>query len=118
MRELLDPRLFRDLALDVARVLGALAAVAAPIVILAVHVSNQYRVVELGYDVAAVTREHRQLIERQKKLRLEAAVQGRASRLTDVARRTHGLVPAKPSQILIVDVVDVSRAHGDAPVVH
>lgn len=71
--------------------------------ILMVHVWNQYRIVQLGYEIAEVTQEHRRLLERNKKLSIEAAVVGRTERLAVVARERYGLEPVGPRQVRPVD---------------
>lgn len=79
---------------------GAVIAVATAIVgILLFHVWNQYKITQLGYRIAEVTHEHRRLLEENKKLSIEAAVQGRSERMTNVAREQFGLQPLKPEQV-------------------
>jgi cell division protein FtsL len=96
--------MFKD-AVRIGAIVGALAAVAG---LLMFHVWNQYRIVQLGYEIADVTHEHRRLIEQNKKLSIEAAVVGRTERLSDVARERYGLQPIKPEQVrsLRVDVAE------------
>ena len=80
------------------------AAVAIPVALLLFHVHNQFRVLELGYEIAEVTREHKKLVEQNKKLRIEAAVQGRTERMTQTAQQRFGLEPARPEQLFIVEM--------------
>jgi cell division protein FtsL len=96
--------MFKD-ACRIGAIVGALAAVVG---LLMFHVWNQYRIVELGYEIADVTHEHRQLIEQNKKLAIEAAVVGRTERLSNVARDRYGLQPVQPEQVrtLRADVAD------------
>ena len=95
-----------DTARDLARVSLVTGAAAIPVAILLFHVHNQYEVVRSGYDIAEVTREHKRLAEDNKKLRIEAAVQGRAGRVTQLAREQFGLEPTRPEQIHIIEIVD------------
>lgn len=74
-------------------------AVGAVAALLMVHVWNQYRIMAVGYEIAEVTAEHRKLLERNKKLSIEAAVVGRTERLTTVARQRYGLEPITPEQV-------------------
>lgn len=99
--------MFKD-ALRIGAIVGVLAAVVG---LLMFHVWNQYRIVQLGYQIADVTHEHRQLIERNKKLSIEAAVVGRTERLSDVARDRYGLEPIKPEQVRPLHV-DVAEGEG------
>ena len=95
-----------DTARDFVRVGVVTAAAAVPVAILLFHVHNQYEVVHSGYDIAEVTREHKRLAEDNKKLRIEAAVQGRAGRVTQLAQERFGLEPTQPEQIHIIEIVD------------
>ena len=79
---------------------GTVIAVAAVLTgILMFHVWNQYQITHLGYRIAEVTHEHRRLLEDNKKLSIEAAIQGRSERITGVARDQFGLEPLKPEQV-------------------
>lgn len=73
------------------------------------HVWNQYRIVQVGYQIAEVTQEHRKLIEQNKKLAIEAAVVGRTERLSNVARERYGLEPVGPKQVHALGI-DVAGA--------
>lgn len=94
---------------DAARVVVLLLLVALPASILMLHVHNQYQVTRLGYDIAQATKAHRRLMEDNRKLRIEAAVQGRTERMTLMARDRFGLEPARHDQIILIDP---SRAAG------
>ena len=85
----------RDLG-KIATLLGVVGLVA---MILLFHVWNEYRITSLGYEIAKVSHEHRRLIEENKKLSIEVAVQGRTERMTEVARDQFGLQPMKPNQV-------------------
>lgn len=67
------------------------------------HVWHEYRIVHLGYEIAAVTQEHRNLLEENKKLSVEAAILGRSDRVTGVAREQFGLQLARPDQITVLE---------------
>jgi cell division protein FtsL len=84
---------------DALRVGAVLAVAAALTGILLLHVWNQYQITHLGYRIAEVTHEHRRLLEENKKLSIEAAIQGRSERITGVAREQFGLQPLKPEQV-------------------
>ena len=89
----------RTVGQDVYRIGLLVAGVAAVSGVMGLHVSQGYRITELGYEIAAVTQEHQHLIEENRKLRLEAAVQGKTERVKDVAEERFGLRPLQPDQI-------------------
>ncbi len=77
---------------------------AIPTALLLFHVWNQYRITELGYQLAAVTTEHRALLEENKKLVVEARLQGHSERVSQVARYEFGLQEAHPDQFITVNL--------------
>ena len=78
--------------------------VAVPTGLLLVHVWNQYQITQVGYEIAAVTSEHRVLLEENKKLTVEARLQGRSDRVAEVARLQFGLAETRPEQVIIVEL--------------
>lgn len=88
------------------------AAIVSKVVILLViptglllfHVWNQYRITDLGYQIAEVTTEHRALLEENKKLVVEARLQGHSDRVSQVAKYQFGLQEAHPDQFVTVDL--------------
>lgn len=80
-----------------------LAVVAVPTALLLFHVWNQYRITDLGYQIAEVTEEHRQLLEENKKLTVEAGIQGRSDRVSQLAQQQFGLQETRSDQIITVD---------------
>lgn len=99
---------------DGLRILKVAVVVAIPALLLLSHVWTRYQITELGYEVAAQTRLHRQLIEEQRKLSIEAALQGRSERVVARAREQFGLVEVRPEQIVEVSAADLARAPRDA----
>lgn len=91
---------YRD-GVVVAKVVMILAI---PTTLLVFHVWNQYRITDLGYRIAEVTTEHRQLLEENKRLTVEAGIQGRSDRVSQVARRQFGLQEPRPEQIIAIDL--------------
>lgn len=85
------------------RIAKVLTIVAVPVAILMFHVWNQFRITDLGYEVAAQTREHRDLIEEKRKLSIEATFQGRTERVMTVAKERFGLEPLQPEQVIQID---------------
>lgn len=81
--------------------------VGVPAALLVAHVHNQYRLAQVGYQLAEATSEHQQLLEENKKLVVEARLQGRSDRVTEVAQREFGLRHVSPEQIVTID----DRAH-------
>ncbi len=92
-----------DLLSNTVIVAKVLIVVAIPTALLLFHVWNQYRITEAGYRIAEVTTEHRALLEENKKLTVEARVQGRSDRVSKLARKQFGLQEAHPDQIITVD---------------
>jgi len=84
---------------DVWRIFAIAATVAAVVGVLFFHVWTQYRITQLGYRIADVTHRHRKLLEENRKLTIEAAVQGRTERMSALARARFGLRPVRPEQI-------------------
>lgn len=89
---------------DAVLVAKVFVLVAIPTGLLLVHVWNQYRITEVGYEIAAVTTEHRVLLEENKKLTVEARLQGRSDRVAEVARRQFGLAETRPEQVITVEL--------------
>lgn len=81
-----------------------LILLAVPTGLLLFHVWNQYRITELGYEIAEVTTEHRALLEENKKLTVEARLQGHSDRVSEVAKYQFGLQEAHPDQFITVDI--------------
>lgn len=78
--------------------------VSLPTALLLVHVWNQYRITDMGYQIAQVTGEHRHLMEENKKLAVEAQLQGRSDRVAEMAREQFGLVQTRPEQVITVEL--------------
>jgi len=93
---------FKESIVDMLQISTIFAVVAIPVALLLSHVHTQYQISQTGYDIARVTREHRSLAEDYKKLQIEAAVQGRTERITNLARERYGLAPTRPEQITVV----------------
>ena len=100
---------------DVALIAMVCLLVAAPVTLLLDHVHTQYAIAQTGYDIARATEEHRALTEQNKKLQIEAAVQGRTERVMMLARDRYGLSPAAPSQITVVEEADPLKAAPELP---
>ncbi len=114
---------FRQNAVMVAQVL---VLVAVPTGIMLSHVWTQYQITEMGYEIASVTSEHRDLLEENKKLTVEARMQGRSDRVAEVAMKEFGLQEMDPDQIVTLEgqedeapseeLVQLSAAEGDQAV--
>lgn len=63
------------------------------------HLSQRHEVYNLGYELAEQTREHALLLEENRRLRVEIALQSNAERLEQEALRRLGLRATAPSQI-------------------
>ncbi|MFP4598113.1 MAG: cell division protein FtsL [Persicimonas sp.] len=90
---------------DGLQLLKVLAIVSIPVALLLFHVWTQFRITQLGYEVAEETTEHRGLIEEQRKLSIEATFQGRSERVLSVARERFGLQPLQPEQVVEIDML-------------
>ncbi|MFW5966235.1 MAG: hypothetical protein ACOCV2_01900 [Persicimonas sp.] len=91
--ELLDDSLY---------LLKIAAVVAVPVALLMCHVWNQYRITELGYEVAEQTEDHRQLLEEERKLRIETTFQSHSDGATALAGEEFGLRAVQPGQVIQV----------------
>ncbi len=90
-----------------------LLLVGVPTCLLVVHVYNQHRLAEVGYQIAEATAEHQQLLEENKKLTVEARLQGRSDRVKEVAEQQFGLEPLSPAQVVIVDEQESEEPAGE-----
>lgn len=79
------------------------AIIAVPTALLVFHVWHQYRIAEVGYEIADATTEHRKLLEENKKLVVEARLQGRSDRVSKLAEQHFGLREPDPDQIITID---------------
>ena len=93
----------REMLSNTAIVAKVLLIIAVPTALLLFHVWNQYRITQVGYQIAEVTTEHRVLLEENKKLTVEARIQGRSDRVSRVARQQFGLRETHPDQIITID---------------
>ena len=69
--------------------------------ILVHYLSLRHEVYQLGYDLAAQTQEHSRLLEENRRLVVETALQSNAERLETEALQRLGLRPTAPEQIRI-----------------
>ncbi|MBA2661063.1 MAG: cell division protein FtsL [Bradymonadaceae bacterium] len=109
---------FKSSLKDAAVVARTAVIVAVPMTILLFHVWNEYRIVSLGYEIADVTREHRAMLEENKKLSIEAAVQGRTERIAMVARERFGLEQVRAHQVVTIRLTDIAPPNPKAGVEH
>jgi cell division protein FtsL len=73
---------------------------AIPVGLLVFHVWNQYWITELGYRVSKATQQHRALLEKNRKLRIEATYLGRPERMASAAREKGQFHWREPEQIV------------------
>ena len=106
----MDRESLLDAARDLAQVLIMVALVAMPVALLMEHVRTKQQITHTGYQIAKTTNEHRRLMEENKMLSIEAAVQGRSDRVVSLASERFGLEPARHEQILIIPVLDDAPA--------
>lgn len=103
---------------DATAVLRMLLIVGVPMGILLFHVWHEYRIVNLGYQIADVTSEHRAMLEEHKKLSIEATVQGRTERIASVAREQFGLEQVRPHQVFTIRLLDSANGAAAKGVEH
>ena len=84
------------------KVVGALIATLVVVALLLVHVWSRYRVISLGYELSELTTEREQLLEENRRLRIEQRVLTRTDRLEPLARRQLGLISPAPENIFYV----------------
>lgn len=88
---------------DAYRVGRVALLIAIPAALLLTHVWYQYRITQLGYKISEQTERHERLADEHRKLEIQAAVEGRSERLSDVARERFQLEQVDPEQIITVD---------------
>ncbi|WP_158542358.1 cell division protein FtsL [Lujinxingia litoralis] len=96
---------------DLGEVCKVLVVVGVPGALLLFHVWQEYQITQAGYAIAEVTQEHRDLLEEHKRLTVEATMHGRADRVALTAREQFGLEPARPEQIIVLDVQGGPEEH-------
>ncbi len=97
------------------RELAALALAAVPpLLVLLAAIWANLETVRLGYQLAKVGRQRETLLERNRQLRMERAQATSLARVDTIARRTLGLVPPSPEQILLIRD-EALRASSGAP---
>lgn len=77
--------------------------VAVPTTLLLTHVWYQFRITRLGYEISEETDRHEKLADEHRKLEIEATVESRGDRLTDLAKRRFGLERVEPEQVITVE---------------
>jgi cell division protein FtsL len=71
--------------------------------VLLAYLEQRHDVYQLGYQVAAQTQEHSRLLEENRRLVVEVALQSSVPRLEAEAIETLGLRPTTPEQIITVE---------------
>ncbi|RVU48615.1 hypothetical protein EA187_04070 [Lujinxingia sediminis] len=89
---------------DLVEVSKVLVLVGVPGALLLFHVWQEYQITQTGYAIAEVTEEHRELLEEHKRLTVEASMHGRADLVAQTAREQFGLEPARPEQVIVIDL--------------
>jgi cell division protein FtsL len=79
----------------------ALAAVP-PMLVLFAAIWANLETVRLGYQLATVGKQRETLLERNRQLRMDRAQATSLARVDEIARRSLGLVPPVPDQILLI----------------
>jgi len=79
----------------------ALAAVP-PMLVLFAAIWANLETVRLGYQLATVGKQREMLLERNRQLRMDRAQATSLARVDEMARRSLGLVPPTPEQILLI----------------
>jgi cell division protein FtsL len=68
-------------------------------IILLDYLNQRHQVYSLGYDLAEETQQHNRLLEENRRLVVETALQSNADRLESEALERLGLRPTEPDQI-------------------
>jgi cell division protein FtsL len=92
----------------------ALAAVPPLLVLLAAIWAN-LETVRLGYQLATVSRQREALLERNRQLRMDRARATSLARVDAIARRSLGLVPPAPGQLLLIQDEALREPLGGPP---
>lgn len=93
----------RECLTDAVVVIAMIATVAGIVSIFLVHVENEFHIAERGYELADVTLTHRQLIEENRRLSVEAAMLMRTDHVVTRAKREFDLEVATPEQVVVID---------------
>lgn len=93
----------RECLKDALVVISIVATIAGIVSIFLVHVKNEFHIAQRGYDLADVTLTHRQLIEENRRLSVEAALLVRSDRIISRAKLEFDLEVAKPDQVMLIN---------------
>ena len=66
------------------------------------YVWSNYELTQIGYDISRLEKEEMELIEMNRKLRLELAMRKSTSKLEEIANKKLGLKQPSPKQIIIL----------------
>lgn len=66
------------------------------------YVWSNYELTQIGYDISRLEKEEMELIEMNRKLRLELAMRKSTSKLEEIATKKLGLKQPSPNQIIIL----------------
>ncbi len=94
---------FREFLKDFIIVISIVALVAICVSIFLVHVQNEFEISQRGYELAKVTRNHRRLIEENRRLKVESAMLMRTDRVIERAKLEFNLKIARPDQVILID---------------
>ena len=84
------------------KVIGALIATLVVVGLLLVHVWSRHRVIKLGYEISELSEEREDLLEENRRLRIEYRLLTRGDRLEPLAKTRLGLAPPRPEQIIYI----------------
>lgn len=93
-----------EIGRDLFKIAALITIVAIPVTIFMGHLKTKQQIIQAGYHINQATHEHRVLSEENKKLSIEAAIQGRSDRVVSLAKERFGLEPARHDQVLIIPV--------------
>lgn len=100
----------RETLKDAVIVISIVATVAGIVSIFLLHVKNEFHIAERGYDLADVTLTHRQLIEENRRLSVEAAMLMRTDHVIARAKHEFDLEVARPDQVILINENDTSES--------
>ena len=74
---------------------------------LLLHIWFKYRIINVGYEMTNLTREHNRLLEEQRKLVIELRLSCRSDVIEKRARIEFQMTEPKPEQIIVIDSAEV-----------
>lgn len=76
------------------------------------HVAGRVAVVQRGFEMGALSRQHHELVKERERLRLEIAALRLPARVESYARQKLGMAPPAPDRIVVLDSRPAAKPRG------